>query len=73
VKRFWIILAGVFAGIAIVLFVRGDYDKSFIFAAVGCVAWFLSYRVQMRALIAETDSAEELEDELESDEEEEQS
>lgn len=69
-KRVWIILAGVFAGIAIVLFVRGDYDKAFISAALGSVAWFLSYRVQMRALIPENDPEEEIEDELESDEEE---
>jgi len=62
----------VFAGIAIVLFVRGDYDKAFISAALGSVSWFLSYQVQMRALIPENNPADEIEDELESDEEEEQ-
>jgi hypothetical protein len=70
VKRFWIILAGVFAGIAIVLFTRGDYDKAFISAALGSVSWFLSYRVQMRELVKANEPPEEMEDELESDEEE---
>ena len=69
-KRFWIILAGVFAGSAVVLFIRGDYDKAFISAALGSVAWFLSYRVQMRALIKENEPEEEVEDDWESDEEE---
>jgi hypothetical protein len=70
VKRFWIIVAGVFAGIAVVLFIQGDYDKAFISATLGAVAWFLSYRVQMRALIAANEPPEETEEELESDEEE---
>jgi len=70
VKRFWIILAGVFAGIALVLFIRGDYDKAFISAAIGCVSWFLSYRAQMRALVQANEPAEEIEDESESDEDE---
>jgi hypothetical protein len=72
VKRFWITLAGVFAGIALVLFIRGDYEKAFVSAAVGSVAWFLSYRVQMRALVGANEPAEDLEeDELEPDEQEE--
>ena len=69
-KRVWILLAGVLAGIAVVLFLRGDYDKAFISAALGSVAWFLSYRVQMRALIKANEPDEELEDDWESDEEE---
>jgi len=72
VKRFWITLAGVFAGIAIVLFLRGDYEKAFVSATVGSVAWFLSYRVQMRALVKANEPPEDFEDdELESDEQEE--
>ena len=69
-KRFWIILAGVGAGIAVVLFMRGDYDKAFISAALGSISWFLSYRVQMRAMVKANEPAEEMEDEPESDEDE---
>jgi hypothetical protein len=70
VKRFWIILAGVFAATAVVLFIRGDYDKAFIGAAIGCVSWFLSYRVQMRAQIRDSEPVDQDGDDLESDEEE---
>ena len=71
-KRFWITLAGVLAAIAIVLFLKGAYEKAFVSAAVGSVAWFLSYRVQMRALVKANEPVEDIEeDELESDEQEE--
>jgi uncharacterized membrane protein YdjX (TVP38/TMEM64 family) len=69
VKRFWIIVAGVFAGSAVVFFIRGDYDKAFIGAGLGSVAWFLSYRVQMRDLVKANEPPEELDEELEADEE----
>jgi hypothetical protein len=70
VKRFWIIIAGILAAGALVLFIRGDYDKAFISAALGGIGWFLSYRVQLRTLIKDDESFEEAEDDLESDEEE---
>ena len=69
-KRVWITIAGVLAGIAVVLFIQGDYDKAFISATLGCVAWFLSYRVQMRTLVKANEPSEQFEDELESDEDE---
>ena len=71
-KKFWIILAGVFAGVAAVLFVRDDYEKAFASAALGAVAWILSYRVQLRAHVKANEPPEEIEDDLESNEEEEQ-
>jgi len=47
VKTLWIISSGL-CGIAAILFVVGqDYDKAFIAAVLGCVAWFLSYRTQL--------------------------
>jgi hypothetical protein len=70
VKQFWNILAGVFAGVALVLLLRHDYDKAFISAALGAVAWFLSYRVQMRELIKDNESTEGLNESFESNEEE---
>ena len=71
-KKFWIILAGVFASVAVVLFVRDDYEKAFASAALGAVAWILSYRVQLRAHVKANEPPEEIEDDLESNEEEEQ-
>ena len=71
-KKFWIILAGVFAGVAVVLFARDDYEKAFASAALGAVAWILSYRVQLRAHVKANEPPEEIEDDLESNEEEEQ-
>ena len=50
-KRFWIILAGVFALAAVILFLRQDYEKAFISAAAGAVSWFLGYRAQMQELV----------------------
>jgi hypothetical protein len=48
VKRLWIFIASIFAVAALILFLRKDYDKAFIAAALGAVSWMLSYRVQMR-------------------------
>jgi hypothetical protein len=70
VKLFWTILAGVLATIAVILFVRGDYEKAFVSAAIGSVSWFLSYRVQVRALVKANEPAEKMEDESEADEDE---
>jgi hypothetical protein len=72
VKKFWIILAGVLAGVAVVLFLRDDYEKAFVSAALGAIAWILSYRVQMRAHVKANEPSEEIDDDLESNEEEEQ-
>jgi hypothetical protein len=69
VKRLWISVACLFAVAALVLFLRNDYDKAFICAALGLVAWFLSYRVRMRQLVKANEPAEELEESFESDEE----
>lgn len=58
-KNFWIVLS-VLCGVAAVLFVvREDYEKMFIAAAVGAVAWFLSYRVRLRQTLREWDDTDE--------------
>jgi hypothetical protein len=46
------VLAMVVAG---ALLWRRDFDKAFVAAALGMVAWFLSYRVQMKAVVAAAD------------------
>jgi hypothetical protein len=37
---------------------QGDFNKAFVIAAVGAVAWFLNYRLQMRAITAAADREE---------------
>ena len=50
-------------GIAAVVFiVEQDYDKAFIAAALGAVAWFLSYRVRLREKFRDRDLTDEDED-----------
>jgi hypothetical protein len=51
VKRLWIFIASIFAVAALILFLRNDYDKAFIAAALGAVSWMLSYRDKMREIV----------------------
>ena len=66
-KRFWIILAGAFALAAVILFLRHEYEKAFISAAVGAVSWFLGYRAQMQEIVKVNQT--ETDENLESNEE----
>ena len=50
-KRLWIFVASIFAVAALILFLRNDYDKAFIAAALGAVSWMLSYRARMREIV----------------------
>ncbi len=43
-----IVVAGVFLW-------RGDFDTAFVVAALGMVAWFLNYRVQMKEITTAAD------------------
>jgi hypothetical protein len=52
------------------MFLRTDYEKAFIAAALGAVSWMLSYRVQMREKVRANEPSENLDDSLETDEEE---
>lgn len=36
---------------AAVFLLRGNLDTAFVIAALGLVAWFLNYRIQMNAII----------------------
>ena len=50
------IAAAIIGGVvAAVLFVRQHLDAAFVVAVIAVVAGFLSYRVKMKALIAEND------------------
>lgn len=46
-KTFWIVVSILCGVAAVLLVVREDYEKMFIVATVGAVAWFLSYRAQL--------------------------
>jgi hypothetical protein len=60
----WTIVAALFALAAGLLLWRNNMPAAFVTATLGAVAWFLSYRAQLRAKIdAEKDS-----NELEADE-----
>jgi len=49
------ILAGVAIIVAGVFLWRRDFDTAFVIAALGVVAWFLNYRVQMKEVTAAAD------------------
>jgi lipid-A-disaccharide synthase-like uncharacterized protein len=52
VKLFWLIVAGGCVVVAAVFLLRGDFDSAFVVAAVGMLAWFLNYRMQVKEKLA---------------------
>lgn len=61
-KTLWLVVSGL-CGIAAVIFIVGqDYDKAFIAAALGAVAWFLNYRTRLRETFKDTDETDENDD-----------
>jgi hypothetical protein len=64
VKTFWIVVSGL-CGVTAVVFVvwNDDYEKAFIAATLGAVAWFLSYRTQLKRAQLATDETDEDEEE----------
>ncbi len=65
-ERVWIILAGAMVFVSGTFVWRNNMSGAFVTATLGAVAWFLSYRAQMRAKLA---AAEEESNEQEADEE----
>lgn len=63
------IVAAVAMVVAGVFLLRRELDKAFVVAALGMVAWFLNYRVQMRELIAKEDHQNNIEEDQEADHE----
>ena len=61
-ERAWTIAAGVFVLVALVLLWRNNLSAAFIVATLGIVAWFLSYRTQLRAKIAANDASDDKEE-----------
>ena len=66
------ILAGVCIVVAAFFLLRGELNAAFVVAALGILAWFLNYRIQMKAIVTAADmeqsKREEIEDEEDSDE-----
>lgn len=52
-------MAALLAAGAVAWVIVENFDRAFLFAAAGAVAWFLSYRTQLREKLAanETDEA----------------
>jgi len=63
VKTFWIVVSAVCGVTAVVFVVWDDYDKMFIAATLGAVAWFLSYRAQLTRAQLTTDETDQDEEE----------
>jgi hypothetical protein len=65
------ILAGVCIVVAAFFMLRGDLNTAFVVATLGIVAWFLNYRIQMKAIVTAADmeqsKGEEIEDGEDSD------
>jgi len=51
VERMFTILSGVLLLVAFFLLWRNNLSAAFVIATLGVVAWFLSYRMQLRAKI----------------------
>lgn len=56
-RIFWIVLSALCGATAVFFVLREDYERMFIAATVGAVAWFLSYRVRLRETVRELDQA----------------
>lgn len=54
-KLFWIVIACICIIVAAYMAVSGRLEAAFVLAALGIVAWFLNYRVQMSDVIAAAD------------------
>ena len=52
-------VSGVGIVVAAIFLWRLEFDRAFIAAVLGMVAWFLNYRVQMREVVAAADKVEE--------------
>ena len=68
-KTFFIALAFGLGAVAVFFVVRADYEKAFVAAALGAVAWILNYRQTLKEKLPPDDELEEVFEDEESDEE----
>ncbi len=57
-KGFWKIVAALLAAIAVYWLAVHNFERAFLFAAAGAVAWFLSYRALLKEKLAENETEE---------------
>ena len=49
-KLLWMIVSGICIVTAGFFLLRGELNSAFVVATIGIVAWFLNYRIQMKAI-----------------------
>lgn len=54
-RTLWIVLSALCGATAVFFVLRDDFEKMFIAAVLGAVAWFLSYRARLSATIRSMD------------------
>jgi hypothetical protein len=55
IERIWIIVAAIMVIVAATFLWRNNMSAAFVTATLGAVAWFLSYRAQIRSKLAATE------------------
>jgi hypothetical protein len=66
-ERIFTILSGLLLLVALVFLWRNNLSTAFVIATLGVVAWFLSYRAQLRAQIVAAEAPIEKPDEIDED------
>jgi hypothetical protein len=66
-ERIFTILSGLLLLVALVFLWRNNLSTAFVIATLGVVAWFLSYRAQLRAKIVAAEAPIEKDDEIDED------
>jgi Flp pilus assembly protein TadB len=66
-ERIFTIFSGLLLIVALILLWRNNLSVAFVIATLGVVAWFLSYRAQLRAKIAAAESPIERDDDIDED------
>ena len=54
-ERIWITVSGILLVLAAGFVWRNNYSAAFVIAALGACAWFLNYRVQLKAKLTDDD------------------
>ena len=54
-KLLWMIVSGICIVTAGFFLLRGELNTAFVVATIGIVAWFLNYRIQMKAITTAAD------------------
>ena len=58
-RTFWIVVSALGGATAVYFVLRDDYEKMFIAATIGAMAWFLGYRVRLREKLDRDETDEE--------------